>query len=215
MRPVELHFPFEGHWLARNSPARRIPSHGSHLFGTTYSIDFIGVHANGRTAPWGLASAFGTEPPEKFPGFARPILAPVDGEVVAALDGVEDHVARRSQLHLAWYLASQASRLRRGGHDAITGNYVAIRTRFGSVVSLMHLRRGTVLVRTGDTVAAGQPLGECGNSGNSTQPHVHVQVTDTADFENCTGLPMAFRRPSDPSAWVPGENEVFEVKNRR
>ena len=41
--PVVLAFPFRGRWLARNSPARRVPSHGSDLFGTRFAIDFIAV----------------------------------------------------------------------------------------------------------------------------------------------------------------------------
>lgn len=209
--PVELLFPFEGFWLARNSPARKVPSHGTHLLGTTYAIDFIGVNANGRTAPWGWASAFGTEPNGKFPGFGRPVYAPSDGIVVTALDGVADHVARRSQIHLAGYLLSQVSRFRKGGPDAISGNYVAIRTEAGPVASVFHLKQGSVQVKVGDQVHAGQQVAECGNSGNSTQPHVHVQVTDTADLLNCTGLPMSFRRPTDPRAWMPAENEVFLV----
>ena len=49
--PVVLEYPFRGRWLARNSPARRIPSHGTHLFGVTYAIDFIGVDEHGRSGP--------------------------------------------------------------------------------------------------------------------------------------------------------------------
>ena len=40
---IEFSLPFAGLWLARNSPARRVPSHGSDLFGERYAIDFIGV----------------------------------------------------------------------------------------------------------------------------------------------------------------------------
>ncbi|SYZ32710.1 hypothetical protein [Propionibacterium australiense] len=43
--------PFSGRWLARNSPARRVPSHGTTLLGVTYAIDFIAVDDLGRTAP--------------------------------------------------------------------------------------------------------------------------------------------------------------------
>lgn len=56
-----------------------------------------------------------------------------------------------------------------------------------------HLRRGTVAVRPGELVAVGQPLGRCGNSGNSTQPHVHLQVMDDLDPSVAVGVSMAFR----------------------
>jgi hypothetical protein len=203
---VILRFPLTGRWLARNSPARKVPSHGSHLLGTTYSIDLIGVDEQGRSAPWGWATAFATERPEKFAGFGRPVLAPVDGRIIAAHDGEEDHVARRSRLTLAPYVLTQLSRYRRGGITAITGNHVIIDAG-GHYVSMVHLRRGSVRVRRGQQVVAGEQVGECGNSGNSTQPHLHIQVTDSPDWENCRGLPMAFRFP-DGSVGMPGEGEI-------
>ncbi|MFU8850030.1 M23 family metallopeptidase [Micromonospora sp. SL1-18] len=55
------------------------------------------------------------------------------------------------------------------------------------------MRCGTVAVRPGELVAAGQPLGRCGNSGNSTQPHVHVQVMDDVDPFRAVGVPIVFR----------------------
>lgn len=208
--PVVLEFPFVGRWLARNSPARRVPSHGSHLLGTTYSVDLIGVDGRGRSAAWSLSSAFGTERPEIFTGFGRPILAPTAGRVVAAHDGEPDHVARRSQLTLATHYFGLRARLRRG-ITAITGNYVTIETATGVFVTLVHLKHGSVEVAVGEQVDVGQQLEECGNSGNSTQPH--VQVTDTSEWETCRGLPMVFRMP-DGSVGMPEENEIVDVRPR-
>ncbi|MCO1654554.1 M23 family metallopeptidase [Pseudonocardia humida] len=85
---------------------------------------------------------------------------------------------------------------------------------------LAHLRAGTVRVREGEAVAVGQELGECGNSGNSTQPHVHVQVMDAADARVAQGLPMAFRGyrgwsrsggpPDAVEVGIPDEAQVVE-----
>ena len=61
--PVEVHFPFTGLWLVQNSPVRRIPSHGSELFGETYAIDFVGVdesHRSSSIRDW--RTAFTKEP---------------------------------------------------------------------------------------------------------------------------------------------------------
>lgn len=204
-----LAFPFTGRWLARNSPARKVPSHGSHLLGTTYSIDFIGVDGRGRTAPWSWRSAFATESPAIFPGFGRPILSPVAGTVVVAHDGEHDHDARRSRLTLAAHYFSQVSRYQRGGPTAIAGNHVIIALDGGSFVTLVHLKRGSVRVQPGQRVAVGEQVAECGNSGNSTQPHVHVQVTDTTDLETCRGLPMIFER--EGRTWMPGEGEIVHA----
>ncbi|MGY2065443.1 M23 family metallopeptidase [Blastococcus sp. SYSU DS0619] len=192
---VELALPFTGRWLTRNSPARRVPSHGTDLLGERYAVDFVGVDARGRTAgtrDWRTLVA--TEPPERFTGFGRPILAPAGGTVVAVHDGEPDHEARRSQLALVPYALGQAGRLRAGLH-AVAGNHVIIALPGArAFVALVHLRHGSVRVSAGQEVAVGDPLATCGNSGNSTQPHVHLQVMDSADLSVARGVPMLFRR---------------------
>jgi hypothetical protein len=65
-------------------------------------------------------------------------------------------------------------------------------------------------------VTSGDEVGECGNSGNSTQPHVHVRVTDSIDWPSARGLPMAFRRSQHAGAvvldvpWIPAESEIVD-----
>ncbi|WP_438354219.1 peptidoglycan DD-metalloendopeptidase family protein [Microbacterium sp. CJ88] len=125
--------------------------------------------------------------------------------VVAAHDGEDDHVARRSPFALLGYAASQASRVR-GGAGAIAGNHVVLAVA-GGFVLLAHLRRGSVAVSPGEQVAAGAPLGACGNSGNSTEPHVHLQAMDGADASSARGLPIAFR---DLPGGLPSEGAIVE-----
>jgi len=189
--PIELALPFSGRWLAQNSPARRVPSHGTDLLGERFAIDFVGVDSRGRTADirdW--HTVIGTEPPTRFFSFGRPILSPVDGTVVDAHDGEIDHEARRSQLTLVPYVLGQAERLREG-IPAIAGNYVVIALPGGApFVALVHLRLFSLRVSIGDAVSAGQPIAECGNSGNSTQPHLHLQVMDSQDLGVARGVPM-------------------------
>ncbi|MPZ96108.1 MAG: peptidoglycan DD-metalloendopeptidase family protein [Propionibacteriales bacterium] len=194
-RECVLSLPFAGRWLARNSPARRVPSHGTDLWGGRYAIDFIGVDDRHRTAhrrDW--RTLLSTEPVERFFAFGRPILAPADGTVVQVHDGEIDHVGRRSQLALVPYALGQPARLRRGVAD-IAGNHLVIALPHGGVlVALAHLRTGSIRVAIGEEVTAGQPVADCGNSGNSTQPHVHLQVMDSLDLSVAHGVPMAFRR---------------------
>lgn len=181
-------------WAVQNSPAGRVPSHGTNLLGQRYAIDFVGVddqHRSARLRDWRTLLA--TEPPERFFAYGRPILAPCDGVVVTAHDGEIDHEARRSQLTLVPYALGQASRLRQGV-SAVAGNYVTVQLcGSGAFVALAHLRSGSIRVAVGDAVAVGQQIAECGSSGNSTQPHVHVQVMDNPDLSVAHGLPMAFR----------------------
>ncbi|MDP2772124.1 MAG: M23 family metallopeptidase [Nocardioides sp.] len=206
MSAVLLDLPFRGTWLVQNSPARRVPSHGTDLFGVTYAIDFVAVDGRGRSAPRTWRTFLSVEAPEVFRGFGEPVLAPADGVVVLTHDGEPDHEGRRSQLALVPYALGQARRVR-AGVAAIAGNHVVLSLGpAGPFVLLAHLRRGSLLVRPGQTVRSGDQLAECGNSGNSTEPHVHVQVTDSTDWPSAKGLPLAFRRAG--GAWVPGESEI-------
>lgn len=206
---VLLRYPLEGRFRARNSPARRVPSHGTHVMGTTYAIDLIPVDARGRSARWNWRALVTRERPDAFIGFGATVLAPSAGTVVIAHDGEDDHEARRSQLSLIAYMAGQPERIRRGT-GAIAGNHVVIALdEDRPFVLLAHLRRGSLRVGVGDRVDVGQPIGRCGNSGNSTQPHVHIQVTDCIEWSRAKGLPIAFETPTGPE--LPRESQIVSV----
>lgn len=220
MSPVVLALPFTGRWLVQNSPARRVPSHGTDLFGERYAIDFVGVDERHRTAPvrdWRTVLA--TEPPSRFVAFGRPVLAPVAGKVVTVLDDEPDHAARRSQLALARYALGQPARVRAGA-AAVAGNHVVLALDDGATyVALVHLRARSVCVDVGDRVTVGQQLGECGSSGNSTQPHVHLQAMDSLDLSVARGVAVTFRgvrrwtrhdRHDDWDVLLPPEGAVVE-----
>lgn len=202
--PFPLELPFTGRWLVQNSPASRVPSHGTELFGTSHAIDFVPVDASGRSAPRTLASLVVAERPEAFPGFGLPILAPVAGDVVTAHDGEPDHAAVRAPVAALWYALTQSSRIRAGA-AAIAGNHVVIRSG-GVLVLLAHLRSGSVRVRVGDVVRPSEQIGECGNSGNSTEPHLHIQVSASVARDG-RGIPLVFRSATG-APWVPRDGEV-------
>jgi len=215
--PVVLELPFRGTWRTEMSPARRVPSHGTHLFGVTYAVDFVAVDERGRSAPPGWRAWLAAEAPETFRGFGQPLLAPAAGTVAAVHDGEPDHVGRRSQLTLLPYLLGQPARVRRG-IGAIAGNHVVIALGpTGPFVALVHLQLGSLRVDVGDVVAVGDQVAKCGNSGNSTEPSVHIQVTDSAEWSRARGLPIVFRayRSVTTGAVVergmPGESEIIEA----
>lgn len=175
-------------------------------------------HRTAGTRNW--RTFFATEPPELFFAFGRPIPAPGSGTVVDVHDAELDHEGRRSQLALVPYALGQAARLRQGV-GAIAGNYVIISlSESGAFVALTHFQAGSIRVSVGQKVVEGQHIADCGNSGNSTQPHVHMQVMDSADLSVARGVPMAFRRFGEwPSGrkqvrvrerGVPGEGAVVE-----
>jgi hypothetical protein len=187
---IDLEYPFAGRWLTQNSPANRVPSHGTTMFGTSYAIDFVPVDDTGHTAPISFGSLVRPEPPERFPGFGRPLRAPIEGIVAGAHDAEADHAAYRG-LPSIGYALTQRRRLETGW-VALAGNHVLIDSD-GVVVAVCHLQQGSVEVRPGQRVRIGDVLGRCGNSGNSTEPHVHVQAIDSRDIQRANAVRLMFR----------------------
>ena len=186
--PSLLRYPVRGRWVAVNSPATRVPSHGLHAYGQTYAVDLVHVPA-GEWSPqlgWGGPH---TRPPEAYPGFGQPVLAPADGVVVAACSTRSDHGARTSWPGVG-LMVLEGFVLELTGR--ILGNHVVLEVAPSRYVALAHLRRGSVRVAVGDWVSAGDVIGECGNSGNTSEPHVHMQVMDHRRFQLAAGLPMEF-----------------------
>lgn len=160
------------------------------MFGTSYAIDFVPVDDNGRTAPITFGSLVRPEPPDSFPGFGRPVLAPIEGVVVAAHDAEADHAAYRGVPSIGYALTQR--RRAEAGWVALAGNHVLIDSD-GVVVAVCHLQQGSVKVRPGQRVRIGDVLGRCGNSGNSTEPHVHVQAIDGRDIQRANAVRLMFR----------------------
>jgi murein DD-endopeptidase MepM/ murein hydrolase activator NlpD len=188
---IDVRPPVAGRWTALNSPASRTPSHGTHAYAQTYAIDLIHEPdpARPRTglAGWPLARR-----PAAFPGFGQPVLAPADGTVVRVSDWQRDHWSRTSWLALAYLLVAEATVRELTGPGRVLGNHIVIDLGDGAYALLAHLRRRSALVTAGQRVRAGQPLAACGNSGNSTEPHVHFQLMDRPGVLLGAGLPFGF-----------------------
>lgn len=115
----------------------------------------------------------------------RPVFAPTAGDVVSAIDGQPD--------------------IGGSNPDRPAGNHVVIRRSPQEFVFVAHLQQGTVAVSAGTPVTAGQMIGRCGNSGNSSGPHVHFHMQSTPgvlDYSSATALPIVFDRvvgfPGEP-----------------
>ncbi|MFB1050306.1 M23 family metallopeptidase [Paraliobacillus sp. JSM ZJ581] len=202
--------PFTGRWLVGSTPAKKIPSHGTDMFGVGYAIDFIAVDEQNRTSPkvsW--RTLIGTESPEIFYAFGKPIVSPISGRVVSIHNGEPDHEARRSPLTLIPYAAKQSERIRKGP-EAVAGNYIIISSNKSDVyIAIVHLQLDSLLVKEGDYVSEGEHIANCGNSGNSTQPHIHIQAMTSADFFNTKGVPLYFNAFNQ---WKKRNSELTIVK---
>ncbi|RMG67873.1 MAG: M23 family metallopeptidase, partial [Calditrichaeota bacterium] len=74
----------------------------------------------------------------------------------------------------------------------LAGNHVVLR-RGDLKVVLAHLQQGSLLVQKGDSVRAGQPIGLVGNSGNTTEPHLHIHAARDTSNSLFSGTPVAMR----------------------
>ena len=197
-RPVAV--PVRGRWRALNSPADRVPSHGTHAYGQTYAIDLVHEPKDG-TRPRGYRR------PEEFPGFGKEILAPGDGCVVSVRDRAFDHRSRtRADLALLMRFEGQL-RQALGGARLLTGNTIVLDLGGGVFASFSHLKRGSARVKLGQHVRRGDVLALCGNSGNSSEPHLHFQLMDHPRHCVAAGLPFTFE-DAHGQGWVPRSGEL-------
>lgn len=134
------------HLATRDDPAFQA------VRGQSYALDIVGLNSFGIRAR-GLSPA----QPSAYAIFGAPIHAPCDGRVLRSRDGLPDHnPPERDTANLA-------------------GNFVFLQCGEFSVL-LAHMQNGSVLVREGAAVTTGQPLGKVGNSGNTTEPHLHMHA---------------------------------------
>jgi murein DD-endopeptidase MepM/ murein hydrolase activator NlpD len=181
--------PVDGRWTAVNSPVSRVPSHGIHSNGQTFSIDLVYEPREGARPEFGGGAAF--RPPGDFPVFGQELYSPADGEVVAVHDRERDHRSRSTWPAIAYMLAEGFVR-ELGGARRILGNHVVVDLGDGTYAAFAHLQRGSVAVRPGQTVRRGDVVGRCGNSGNSSEPHLHFQLMDRPTPFTAAGLPFVF-----------------------
>lgn len=117
---------------------------------------------------------------EHFYAFNEKIVVPASGTVVKVIDGFEDNVP--------------------GEMDAtnVAGNYVIIEHNHKEYSMLAHLKKNSIKVKVGDQVKEGQFIGKCGNSGHSSEPHVHFQIMDSSDFEQAKSIRIRFKDGNEP-----------------
>lgn len=142
-----------------------------------------------------------------FPAYGAPLLAVADATVLRASDHRRDHLSRNSWPAALYQLLIEAAVRDLGGPAAVLGNHLVLDLGDGRYALYAHLRKGSLTVRPGDRVTAGRPVAACGNSGNSTEPHVHFQLMDGPDPDTARGLPFTWR-----GLGVPANGDVFDTK---
>jgi murein DD-endopeptidase MepM/ murein hydrolase activator NlpD len=134
---------------------------------------------------------------DDYYAYGADVLAAADGRVTSVTnDQQEDPSAMQrpnetQEAYFARLQKEQGERLAKG-LTAITGNYVMIDHGKNEYSLYAHLQPGSVGIRVGDQVKAGDVIGKLGSSGNSTEPHLHFHVCDKPDPLMCAGIPVNF-----------------------
>ena len=138
----------------------------------TFAIDFLRVDGDRFFQGDGKSNA-------QYPFFGAPVQAVAAGTVVARHDGMDDSIPFQpvTTLHKP---------------EDFGGNYVLLRQEAGVYAFYAHLQKGSVAVAVGQRVPAGAVVGRLGNSGNSTNPHLHFGLLDRPDFLTGYSLPFVF-----------------------
>jgi hypothetical protein len=124
---------------------------------------------------------------EDYGCYGVPVVAPAPGVVTVAHDGEPD--AKPGVVS--------------NNFEAPCGNYVAIRLdSLGTHLLICHLKPGSIAVKVGERIGEGEVIGQCGNSGNTSEPHIHIhhqrqdparQTPAAVRFGIAEGLPLYFR----------------------
>lgn len=153
------------HYRLGSNPASRYEMH---------AIDFTKINTLGiRTKKFSL---FDPQPrdPEEYLIFDANVVAPCAGDIVELESNKPDHAA--------------GDKFR----DNTGANYITLQCN-EALITLAHLREGSVQVEVGQQVLPGQILGRIGNSGNSEEPHLHIHANSIADEEGLSSpIPIRF-----------------------
>jgi murein DD-endopeptidase MepM/ murein hydrolase activator NlpD len=165
-------------WLAGNGPAndsihRRalLPVEGKARIAQRFAIDWLKLGADGRSFDGDRKLN------QNFHAYGAEALAVADATVSATKDGIPENEP------------GPASRAVPMTLETIGGNFVVLKLGPDRYAFYAHLQPGSLRVMPGDVVKRGQVLGLVGNSGNSTEPHLHFQVSDGPSPLGSSGVP--------------------------
>jgi biotin carboxyl carrier protein len=192
---TSLIFPFRGRGIVGQDWVTN-GGHGSG-YGSDFAIDVDGLDRN--YAP----QKNDADENASDAGWGREIFAPAAGTVTYACNDVPDNPHPGNRPDINWYTAL---------HDPVMAYYgnCVILDHGNSEYSVMaHMQQGSVRVKVGDRVAAGQVIGRLGNSGDASGPHLHYQLQSGPQLFHDESLPFRFQNIDVPQL---SRGTYFEAK---
>ena len=169
-----MSLPFNGYWKVANGGIDKPTSHSWNILSQRYAYDFICYGEAGKEYVGNGRKA------KNYYAFNRDVLAPADGTIIKVRNDIRNNA----------YAGT-------GTIDLLTrdmrGNYLIIYHGDHVYSLIAHLKKNSCTVKHGDFVKQGQVIGKCGNSGHSTQPHIHFHVQNSPNFYLSIGLPILFK----------------------
>jgi hypothetical protein len=185
-KPIVVAPPLRGVWMAGDSvnngadAAHRrtiLITDGRPFLAQRYAIDWVQIQKiDGAYTTWKGPE----DKNESYFCYDQPIYSVAAGKVVDMADGLPENVP-----HSGKYAVEL-------GFDNAAGNHVVVEIAPHRYVLYAHMKPGTVKVKVGDNVGVGDPIGHVGNTGSSTEPHLHMHIVDQPSFLAGNGLPYEF-----------------------
>ncbi|KAB8135779.1 M23 family metallopeptidase [Gracilibacillus oryzae] len=117
---------------------------------------------------------------KNYHAFGKDLIAPADGQVIMVINDKKDHQIGDTD------------------ENQPAGNCVVIAHDKNEYSMIAHMKQGSIIVNEGDVVKQGQMIGKCGNSGNTSEPHIHFQVMDHPNFLEGKSIRIRFNDHRDP-----------------
>lgn len=187
-------FPLQGRWW--NAAGASFQSHHRWTPMEEFAFDFVRLGPDQTTH-----RRAGTRFADYY-SYGEPVLAAAPGRVALVVSDQQEDTSsmkRPGETIEAYFTRlqqDQFTRLARGA-PGIGGNQIMIDHGNGEFSFYGHLQAGSVRVRIGDQVTRGQRIGAVGSSGNSTEPHLHFHVCNSADLLMCRGIPVTWEGALD------------------
>ncbi len=171
---VSLSFPLKDgkYYVSLGGSNRMINNH----FGTTYRAQWYALDFNKLTGPGSVASPIWSAENESHAIFGENVYCPCDGVVIETKGTVADNKGATMDV---------------SAEDGM-GNYITLNCD-GVIVSMVHLKQGSLSVKAGDRVKEGMLLAQVGNSGFSQEPHLHFQAAKYQQDSVLMGVPVQFQ----------------------